>query len=394
MRFANDDIKPTWAEKTDSIALQTRYISNKPHVYLDINGERDFLFLIDSGASISYLMDSPKVVKLNLERGFDLIASGWGDGEDSRAYQVKVKQLKLSGVDFADVSMAFLPVAKSPYYARPDEVLIDGVLGHDVLKHFVWRFDEKQNRIEISNSHYHADAEDIAVDFKISMSKLSIPVQITLGDERVIDHQVLIDTGSRHYFKLNQTYLDEESISLNLPSVRAADFGLSGRAIHQRVTLPSIKIGELEMQNIKTNLIKTDDADDYWVIGSAALNQYVSVIDYMQNKLYLTRYENKQFRSQYNLLGLELRKIATGEFVVRYVMPDMASAAHDVKVGDLITSINDTQSKDITEDEWLNLSNQPGEHEICRIREPAKEQRCYLATSHHVEGYSTETADD
>ena len=151
MRFSNDDLKAEWIDQKDSISLQTRYISNKPHVYIDINGEQGFLFLIDSGASITYLMDSPKVAALDLDRGFDLRASGWGDEDDSKAYQVTAKHLNLSGVGFANVSMAYLPVSTSLYYARPDEVIIDGVLGHDILKHFVWRFNPKQN---VSKSAY------------------------------------------------------------------------------------------------------------------------------------------------------------------------------------------------------------------------------------------------
>ncbi|NMH59146.1 aspartyl protease family protein [Alteromonas ponticola] len=390
MRFANDDLTAQWRVKEEQIALPTRYISNKPHVYVDINGEEDFLFLIDSGASISYLMDSAKVAEMNLDRGFDLLAAGWGDGKDSIAYQVTVKQLNLSGVSFENVSMAYLPVAKSPYFARADEVVIDGVLGHDILKHFVWQFDERLNRIKISRTPFQAGPEDVTVEFDISMSKLSIPVKIDLGNERVIQHDVLIDTGSRHYFKLNQTYLDEESIALNLPSVEAADFGLSGRAIHRRVTLPGLKVGSVNMPNIKTNLIETDDADDFWVIGSAALNQYISTLDYTQNKLFLTPYPDHHFNSQYNLIGLELRKITSGEFVVRYVMPDMATSDFDFKVGDLITRLSGKPSSEITEDEWLMLSDQPGEYEICRVREPTVNQQCFLVASKHVEGYSNQ----
>ncbi|WP_218312869.1 aspartyl protease family protein [Alteromonas antoniana] len=388
MRFANDHLAAQWPDKKNDIVLSARYISNKPHVYVEINDQEGFLFLIDSGASITYLMDSPNVAKLNLDKGFDLIATGWGDEEDSTAYQVKVNQLGLSGVSFSDVSMAYLPVAKSPYFARPDEVVIDGVLGHDVLKHFVWRFDKKQNHIEISQSAYQPGISDTAVDFNVSMSKLSIPVEIDLGQGHIINRDVLIDTGSRHFFKLSQTFLDEESIVLDLPSVVGADFGLSGKAVHQRVTLPGIKIGQLYLENIKTNLIETEDPDDLWIIGSAALNQYISVLDYKQNTLFLSQYEDVQFRSQYNLLGLELRKIISGEFVVRYVMPEMATASLDFKAGDLITAINGVKSEDMSEDEWLEISNQPGEYEICRIRSSEQDPTCVQATSKHIEGYS------
>mgnify|MGYP001971172063 CR=1 FL=1 len=191
-----------------------------------------------------------------------------------------------------------------------------------------------------------------------------------------------------HFFKISQTYLIDESIVLGLPSVKAADFGLSDRAVHQRVTMPGIEIGGLDLQSIKTKLIETEDVDGFWVIGSATLNHFVSNLDYKQNTLFIKPYENTTFASQYNLLGLELRKIASGEFIVRYVMPDMAAARFDSAEGDVVTSVNGTDAQSISEDKWLNMSIQPGRYELYRERGSGSSPICLTAVSSHIRGYS------
>jgi hypothetical protein len=278
-----------------------------------------------------------------------------------------------------------MPVSKSLYFLREDEAVFDGVLGHDILRHFNWKFDKNNNRITIRSEAYPDTDQAVSVDFDVFLSKLTMDLEVEIDENNKFEHEVKIDTGSRHYFKLNQTYLDENDIKLSHKTVTAADFGLSGRAEHQRVTLPMIRINQKVYRNVRTNLIKTDDSDELWVIGSALLNQSVSVIDYQQNKLFIYPTENESFRSRYNLLGLEVRKIQSGEFVIRYIMPELASANLDFKVGDLITSIDRVPTKGLTKDVWLTLSSTPGTYNICRLRDT---EQCFDVVSKDIIGYS------
>ncbi|MCU7555135.1 aspartyl protease family protein [Alteromonas sp. ASW11-19] len=390
MRYANDNLTVNWPADVEHLPLKTHYIGEKPHVYVEVNGQSGFLFLIDSGASLTYFMDTPQVRALNLPQGYDLQVGGWGSQEDSKVYQSQVATLALEEAFFEDVNVAYLPVSHSRYYASPNEAIIDGVLGHDILRHFAWRFDKKHNRIDVSPQSFSADENDIAIPFDISFSKLSVPAKVTLNPRHTVERDILIDTGSRHFFKLNQTYLDEEDISLSQRSVTGADFGLSGRAVHQRVTLPQVQVGDWALNNVKTNLIKTEDPDDFWVIGSAALSQFITILDYHTGHLIVRNYPKHSFKSRYNLLGLELRKNRQDNFVVRYVMPDMAGATTDFQEGDIITRINGRQSPTISQEDWLKLTDTPGRYEICRRREQARTERCLEVASDHIAGYSNE----
>lgn len=387
MRYANDDLSANWPQDTNHITLPTYYLGEKPYVDITLNGINGFRFLVDTGASLTYVIDSPKTKALEMVPGFDIEVGGWGDESDTRAFKTELDNLSLSGVSFDNVSVAFIPVSRSKYFLREDEAVFDGVLGHDILRHFVWMFDKKNNAISIAKDGFPLSDSSSVVDIDVFMSKLHIEVDLDLGIMQESEREILIDTGSRHYFKMSQTYLDNNDLILAGKSVTAADFGLSGKAVHQRSTIPSINIGNLKIENVKTNLIKTEDEDDFWVVGSALLNQFVSVIDYKNSKLYLTSYADSPFKTRYNLLGLELRKIHSGEFVVRFVMPDMASSGVDIKEGDLITSINGVASSDISLEQYLMLSAIPSSYQICRLRDTNR--FCFDIGTRHIAGYST-----
>ncbi|TQV87058.1 aspartyl protease family protein [Aliikangiella coralliicola] len=405
MRNANDDLVAEWRNSAQEVELRSTYIGEKPYIYASINGVPGFKFLVDTGASITILQDTPKIKALKLEPGYELQLSGWGDEESSPAYQTSADEFEFDGIRFKNINFAYLPISTSKYFFRPDEAIYDGVIGHDVLRHFTWKFDKKEDTITVFNGPYNPKEEHISMPFDIWFSKLEIQGEMLFKSGQKVTHELIIDTGSRNYLKINSLYLENNEIDISQPTIKAADFGLNGRALHQRFSLPRLTLGnlalesaaseKLEVNHIKTNIIRTDDEDDLWVIGSALLNKYVSVVDYHSNRLYLKPYEDIRFHSRFNLLGLELRKIRSGEFVVRYVLPDMAAAAGDFQVGDIVTSINGKNTADMSSDDWLATSASPGRYEVCLKRENSTSvkmgeatESCQLVVSKHIVGYS------
>ncbi|KGK00404.1 hypothetical protein ND16A_3611 [Thalassotalea sp. ND16A] len=138
---------------------------------------------------------------------------------------------------------------------------------------------------------------------------------------------------------------------------------------------------------MKTNVIGDidGDGDDWWIVGSGLLSQFKTVIDYHSSKLHIIPYEDSAYESSYNLLGLELRPLKNGHFIVRYVFPQMASLAFDIKKGDIISEIDGQPAKDISLEKWLSISNQPRSHLICRVRQ---QEKCFTIVSKEIAGYS------
>jgi C-terminal processing protease CtpA/Prc len=224
------------------------------------------------------------------------------------------------------------------------------------------------------------------VPFDSFMTKLYVDASVTFNDTTKLPGEFIIDTGSRHYVKLKQEFVDNRDIKLASTKVTAADFGLSGKAEHSRVTLPEFELGDMRFEHVKTNLIRGGDEDELWIIGSALLNQFISVVDYHSSELQLIPYPDHKFTTRFNLLGLELRKLTTGDFIVQYVMPDLVSKRQGFEVGDLVTQIDGLTAKNIDLDSWLNISATPGKHELCFTRDGAPQ--CKIVTAEHIQGYS------
>jgi len=386
IRNANDNISPQWTSASKIEQLESSYIGEKPYIFASINGRSGFKFLVDTGASFTILFDTPKVNALNLIKGYELALYGWGDDGESRGYQTQAEKFAIGNIQIAEMNFAYLPITTSRYFLRADEAVYDGVIGHDILKHFNWSFDRSLNRIEVMKEAYQPNDDDIRLPFDVSFSKLKVDGEMTFSSGQRLTHPLIIDTGSRHYLKLNANYIRDQEIRLPETTVQAADFGLSGRALHQRINLQQLKLGELTFNQVKTNIIESDDDDDFFVIGSALLNQFVSVVDYATNSLYLRPLTGHKFQSRFNLLGLELRKIRSGEFVVRFVFPDLPAAHSRIQKGDLIMTINGVPALEISQSQWLELTATPGEYQICVKRD---ELWCEPFASTHIKGYSS-----
>lgn len=385
MRNANDDVVPRWPEKVVGIDLPTKYIGNKPFIYASVNGEENFLFMIDTGASMSYIFDTSKVVALNLKKDYSIEMGGWGDEGNSKLFKTEISSLSLGDVEFGSLSMAFLPASKTKYFMLPEEMTYDGVIGHDILRHFSWTFDRPKNQVTISKQAYVAQSNEKPIAFETSFSKILVDGEIDFGSGQVSEQEFIIDTGSRHYIKVSAAYVNN-NIKLKSPPITAADFGLSGKTVHQRISTPNLKIGSRNFDWVKTNLIgPDDDEDENWVLGSGLFNQYRVVIDYHSNNMYLLSSSGSAFKSRYNLLGLELRKLISGDFVVRYVFPNFPSERSGIKAGDIISQINDVPASKISQDEWLDIASSVEEHKVCWTRDS---ENCTKISAQHIDGYS------
>lgn len=380
MMQINSDVKPV-VIGTERMKLKSVFLGEKPYVYANVDGE-ELLFLLDTGARFLILMDTPKVRGLNLERGFDLSLGGWGDQEDSQAYQTDIGKVDMGGVHFNNMKAALIPVSKSHYYLRDDEATYDGVIGHDMMKHFTWEFDASKNAIHISQSKYLPEENAHYLEMDTFFSKITVKGDLAFNADHVADGEFIIDTGSRHYVKLSAAYVEDNEIKIASSRVRAADFGLSGKVEHDRVILPSLTLGGIKMDQVKVNLIPSADEDDWWILGNALMNQFKTVIDYQHDAFYLV--PQQPYVTDYNLFGLELRKIRSGEFVVRYIFPQLPASTIDIKVGDLVTQIDQQNSAQITLSQYNDIASELGQHQVCIKRQ----NQCFTIDAKHIEGYS------
>lgn len=364
LRQANDDLQPKWTSDDAIAQLDAEYHGYKPYIRVRVNHSTELTLLVDTGASFSLLWDTALVRQLDLKPGYPLDVGGFGQQQDSTAFQTELAFVAVGPALFEKVQVALIPMAGTAYFLSPEEATYDGVIGHDLLRHFSWVFDRSAGQISISAKPYLAAPGEQLQAFEISWRKVVVPSSLQLNSKTRIDKELLLDTGSRHYLKINQAYLTNKNIKLDGKLREGADFGMSGRHANQRGKIPELRLNGRSMLSLPVNILPADDEDDWWLVGSGVLMQHRLVLDYLSQRWLLQPLEQQPFQARFNLSGLELRKLTNGRFIVR---DNLNQTLQDwLTAGDEITHINGIDSMAISKLQWLEFSSNPGPLTLCR----------------------------
>ena len=361
---ANNGIEPIWEHNQTIATPEADYVYAKPYIYASIDGVKKIKLLIDTGSSISMLFDTPKIKQLQLEQGYELTIGGYGGHQHTPAFQTKINTLVIDSIAYKDVNFGYIPISETRFFIRPDQAGFDGVIGNDILKDLVWHFNRNANRVTVHKTLPEAisNMKPEWVPFDTFFGKISFPAKITFSDH-VLERDIILDTGSRYHMSINDAYFGDGKVFPS-PSIKSAGYSLSGMATHFRANTPLVEVGNLRLENVVTNIIEEDE-DDFWTLGSALLSQYEIVIDYPNMSLAFIQRKGHSFKSQYNLVGLELRKLQSGNFVVVYSSPDLPANSLNFKIGTEINKINGVKSQLYTVDEWQELASKEGVFEFC-----------------------------
>lgn len=364
LRQANDDLQPQWNSSEATAQLKAEFNGYKPYIWVLVNGTTELKLLLDTGASFSLLWDTAPVRQLQLQQGYQLEVGGFGQQQDSAAFQTELASVAVGPALFEKVQVAMIQMASTAYFLTPEEATYDGVIGHDLLRHFSWVFDRSAGQISLSPQPYLAAQNEQMQPFTISWRKVVVQSSLQFNSQTRIDKELLLDTGSRHYLKINQAYLDNQHIQLDGKLREGADFGMSGRHSNQRGKITALQLGDQTMAQVPVNILPADDEDDWWLVGSGVLMQHRLVLDYLSQRWLLQPLPQQPFQARFNLTGLELRKLQSGRFIVR----DNLNPALQgwLKVGDEVLQMNGIASADISKLAWLDLSSKAGSLTLCR----------------------------
>ena len=364
LRQANDALQPQWQSSSATAQLKAEFQGYKPYIRVRVNDSTELKLLVDTGASFSLLWDTAPVRQLQLQQGYPLEVGGFGQQQDSAAFQAELASVAVGPALFEKVQVAVIPMAGTGYFLKPEEATFDGVIGHDLIRHFSWVFDRSLGQISLSPQPYQAAENEQLQPFAISWRKVVVQSSLQLNSQTRIDQELLLDTGSRHYLKINQAYLDNNNIQLDGKLREGVDFGISGRHANQRGNIRELKLGGQTMAPMPANILPADDEDDWWLVGSGVLMQHRLVLDYLSQRWLLQPLPRQPFQARLNLTGLELRKLTNGRFIVR----DNLNPALQgwLQAGDEVTQMNGIGSEEISELSWLDLSSKAGSLTLCR----------------------------
>jgi hypothetical protein len=307
------------------------------HIFADVkvNGRGPFNFIFDTGGHDILFPATAHAIGLKVEG----VAPSGGAGD-------KVAEFGYSKIDTLEVADAkLLRQVVSVIATEPSEVegfAIDGMIGFEVFRRFVTRFDFGARTITLIDPGKfdpRSAGRPVAFDFYDHIPQVR-------GRFEENAARFSIDTGSRGEVDLNKPFVDREGLIAKHPrNVLAIDGWGVGGETHSYVTRSaSVHLGDVEIPNVIADFSTStkgsfSDANTDGYIGSGLLKRFVVTFDYDNRMMYLKALPKPvSDTATYDRSGMWINAGANGFEIVGITSGSPAEQAK-LTVGDHIVAV-------------------------------------------------------
>jgi hypothetical protein len=342
MRSAGDSIVPVSVENGQVI------------VNAIINDQGPFPVMFDTGGVEAITPETATALGLLVE------GQGTGRGSGERAVSVAFTHLQTLRVGGAELSDIALPVIPLPQFVtdRGNRKPLAGLIGFGVLSRFTVRLSYDDQTLTLTpaeNFRYTGKGERVPVFFADKTPVISAAADGVPGSFE-------IDTGSSTAaLVLQRGFVEQHGLEARHPgrlhmkaggiggvfetiAARLDRFDLAASKIERPVVeFPSRDEGGIPVTNIDGS------------IGYQILRQFVITFDYSRREIWFERSAAFGERTIEWKTGFQAVKAGDNGFRVVTVQPDTPATAAGIRVGDLITVIDDRLATSVGQAEFGGL---------------------------------------
>jgi hypothetical protein len=242
---------------------------------------------------------------------------------------------------------------------------VPGILGGSVLSNLIVGIDYPARELVLGNPRPTEPGDaSVTVAMPVSGGVPYVHVKLTLPNPvKKVEALLLVDTGTQETLILNQPFVVKHKLLQRVsPLISTLDFGLGGEIPYALGRLASVQLGPLEIVNPVVNFavrgtgsLGNSGFDGF--LGAEVLKRCIDVFDYPHRKLRLTPGPAFDAPYEYGMSGMVL--VAKGPsfdiFTVVFVIADSPAAEADIRIGDVITSIDGRPASDLTLSEIEDL---------------------------------------
>jgi predicted aspartyl protease len=315
---------------------------------VNISG-KDYDFLLDTGA--------PNAISKNLAKELNLDATheeevGDSQGEEASLGIVNLERVNINGVDFLNTSalIADLDLSKEVRCMK-----IDGLLGSNLMRNAVWKFDYQNQVITISKSIESFNIPDTAYKVSFSTDIAGVPsVNVAIND--VVEKWVTVDLGSNGDISLSKKTF--KALIKKNPSIsHVASFGNSSSGLYGMgkrdtsyyVKSPNVSFGEISLDNTVVSFSQESGA----TIGTKLFKNYDLIISWFTKEIFFIKKKNYN-RSTLSTLGLSLANM-DNKLVVNGMFEKSDAHKKGVQIGDQIIKFGETRYDQLLPEQWCEL---------------------------------------
>lgn len=345
---------------------------------ISINGSFPFKFILDTGVRTTLLTEPVLTGFFDMESTSSIRVLGLGGGEVIYARRASGLIMQCGDVVGQDLEMIILPEGAASYsgmFGRP----IAGIIGYDFFKNFVVEIRYSQKFLRLHRpKDFKPRKRDAVFPITLMNKKPYVVASAKAEDGSEVYTQWLIDTGASQALSI---YHEEIPIPANTLEAFIGR-GLSGDMFGKIGRIERFEIGEYVFEDVVAGY--PDSSSIRWVmrgdstyanLGAEILSRFKVTIDYTNHKLYLRKNSRYKKPFLYNTAGLEAVARAPGysQFEIVYVRPGSPAEQADIRVGDLLLSVNgvETESLDLGEVHVL-VNRAPGKKVRLRVLRDGK----------------------
>ena len=315
---------------------------------VNISGE-EYDFLLDTGA--------PNVISKELAQKYGLsniFERKFGDsqGQTSDLGMIKLDEISIGGIDFLNTGAAIADLKQSKEIGC---LKIDGLIGSNLMREAVWKFDYENQIITISNSVASLNIPESSEKIPFFTYITGTPIiDITLND--VKEKNVIVDLGSNGDISLSKNTFNKLvdtdptiSRTVSFSSSSSGLYGVGATDSIQHALISNISFGDVALKNTVVEFTNESAS----TIGTNYFKNYDLIINWFDKEIILTKkkeYDNSSLTSY----GLSCNN-KNESLIVGGIYNNSSADKAGLKIDDIILKIDSEKYGVLTTDHWCHI---------------------------------------
>ncbi len=327
------------------------------YVKLSINGSKPLLFNLDTGFDVSLIdVALAKKLKLKLENVKTVPAPGGS---------IEMGNIPSAQVNFGKLSVKGQPLQTAPLASLAKFVGhdFDGILGHDFINLFAIEIDYQNNVLifhQPKSFEYKGKGESVPVNIINGEPFLNTNI---LEDGRApIPAKLKIDTGGISGIGFNKNFIEANKLpSSNQKVLDIPGLAVGGDTKNIVFKVKGFQIGSYTMNNLfvgaTIDSAGFENRNDAGTFGGEILNHFNIILDYTRQRIMFE--PNSSFSEPFVFDCAGLFFTAEGQnyktIKIYSVLPDSPASEAGLKIGDVILSVNNLSSNQLSLDKLWQM---------------------------------------
>jgi predicted aspartyl protease len=369
----------------------------------NVKGSKPLAFILDTGASGTVIaQEAAKSLGLRGDGEVSVSASG-GSTTSTSVKNVTIRLSKQAQIP--DMSLSIINLkGLEPGLGRR----VDGILGYELFQRFVVEIDYVAKTIHLHEPATFSPGRQAKV-FPITLGEGTseegtpfLHARLNIRDLRdlrdlneglTLEGNFLIDIGASGALTLYSPFVQQHALLERVTDTKAISMGalLAGKPMGRVGRVLRLQWGDIAITRPVVNFSQDtqgDNATDAFagLIGGEVWRRFQLTLDYSRKRLYLEPNKHLTEPCEFDMSGMSLR--ADGKdlaiFSVRTLIPDSPALEADVRVGDILTTINGKSTSKMRLEQIRQLFRQLGKTYVIGIKRGETAMQITLKTRRFV----------